>query len=86
MLALIAVVAVLVAADIGIVAIRLTSGHPSGSPAASQPAPDKTGHPCNHGSYVSRAAHQHKGGKHVGGVAKSALGKNGSCAAPLPPG
>lgn len=86
MFALIAVVALLVTADIGIVAIRLTSGHPSGSPAASQPAPDNTGHPCNHGSYVSRAAHKHKGGKYVSGVARSALGKNGSCAAPLPAG
>ena len=84
MFALIAVVAVLVTADIGIVAVRLTSGHPSGSPAASQPAPDKTGHPCNHGSYVSRAAHQHKGGKSVSGVAKGSLGKDKSCTTPLP--
>lgn len=86
MLALIAVVAVLVTADIGLVAIRLSSGHPTGSPVASQPAPGQTGHPCNHGNYVSRAAHQHKGGKYVSGVARSALGKNGSCTAPLPEG
>jgi len=83
MLVLLAVVALLVAADVGLVALRLTSGHPTGFHAATQPAENETGqagHPCNHGSYVSRAAHQHKGGKYVSGVARGDLGKNGSCA------
>ena len=79
MLVLVAVVALLVGADIGVVAVRLTSGHPTGSPVASQPAPEKTEHPCNHGREVSKAAHQHKGGKYVSGVARSKAGKNGSC-------
>jgi hypothetical protein len=41
-------------------------------------------HPCNHGFYVSQAAHSKKGGGYVKQVAKSDLGKNGSCSAPLP--
>ena len=41
-------------------------------------------HPCNHGFYVSQAAHAHKGGQYVSSVAKSDLGKNGDCSAPLP--
>ena len=49
----------------------------------------KSGHsdaakaPCNHGYYVSQAAHAKKGGKYVSGVAQGDLGKNGSCTAPL---
>ena len=81
---LLAVVAVLVLADIGIVALRLTSGHPTGSPHSSQSGPTASGHPCNHGAYVSAAAHAHKGGGYVSSVAKGKLGTNGSCAAPLP--
>ena len=57
LLALVAVVAILVAADVGIVALRLTSGHPVGRPVASAPHPSTGGHPCNHGYYVSQAAH-----------------------------
>lgn len=80
---LIAVIAILVLADIGIVALRLTSGHPvSLGPVSAAPA--KSGHPCNHGSYVSRAAHAHKGGGYVSSVAKGNLGKNGDCSAPHP--
>lgn len=41
-------------------------------------------HPCNHGFYVSQAAHKHAGGAYVSSVAKSDIGKNGSCTAPLP--
>jgi len=41
-------------------------------------------HPCNHGFYVSQAAHAHKGGQYVSSIAKSDLGKNGDCSAPLP--
>jgi hypothetical protein len=78
-----AVIAVLLLADVGIIAVRLTSGHPVNAPVASQPAPKSpatTQHPCNHGSEVSKAAHQHKGGQYVSGVARSRAGKNGSCA------
>lgn len=86
MLAMLAVIAVLVLADVGIVAVRLTSGHPTGSPVAAQPGKSPAGHPCNHGFYVSQAAHKHKGGQYVRGIAKGDLGKNGSCTAPLPQG
>jgi hypothetical protein len=41
-------------------------------------------HPCNHGFYVSQAAHAKKGGAYVKQIAKSDLGKNGDCSAPLP--
>jgi hypothetical protein len=41
-------------------------------------------HPCNHGWYVSQAAHKHAGGAYVSSVAQSDLGKNGTCTAPLP--
>lgn len=87
MLAMLAVIAVLVLADVGIVVVRLASGHPTGTPpVAAQPGQGPAGHPCNHGSYVSRAAHKHLGGQYVRGVARGDLGKNGSCSAPLPPG
>jgi hypothetical protein len=41
-------------------------------------------HPCNHGFYVSQAAHAKKGGGYVKQIAQSDLGKNGNCSAPLP--
>jgi len=41
-------------------------------------------HPCNHGFYVSQAAHAKKGGAYVRQIAKGDLGKNGDCSAPLP--
>jgi len=82
---LLVVIAVLILADIGIVALRLTSGHPTGSThSSSQSGPTASGHPCNHGAYVSAAAHAHKGGGFVSSVAKGKLGKNGTCAATLP--
>jgi len=59
------------------------SPDPSDSPGAGGPAAAGT-HPCNHGFYVSQAAHLHKGGQYVSSVAKSDLGKNGTCTAPLP--
>ena len=84
-LAMYAVIAILILADAGIVAVRLTSGHPIGGPVAAQSGSNPaSGHPCNHGSYVSRAAHQHKGGGYVKRIAQSDLGKNKSCSAPLP--
>jgi hypothetical protein len=78
------VVAVFLLADVGIVALRLGSGHPTGSPRAAQAGPTASGHPCNHGAYVSAAAHTHKGGGYVSSVAKGKLGKSGGCSAPLP--
>ncbi len=77
---LITVIALLVLADVGIVAVRLSSSHP-GSHAPVSAASGSSGHPCNHGWYVSQAAHAHKGGGYVSSVAKSKLGKNGGCAA-----
>ena len=76
---MLAVILALVLVDVGIVAVRLTSGHPVGSHQAGQQDERSGKHPCNHGNEVSKAAHQHQGGKHVSGVAKSKAGKNGSC-------
>lgn len=67
------------------------SPEPSESPEAS-PSPEPsdtpeaaaTAHPCNHGFYVSEAAHGHKGGAFTAQIAHSDLGKNGDCSAPLP--
>jgi hypothetical protein len=58
---------------------------PSESPEASDSGGSPGTHPCNHGFYVSQAAHKHAGGAYVSSVARGDLGKNGSCAAPLPP-
>ena len=67
------------------------SPEPSESPEASpSPEPSESpeatpsAHPCNHGFYVSQAAHQHKGGKFVSQIARSLLGKDGDCTKPLP--
>jgi hypothetical protein len=76
---MLAVILTLVLVDVGIVAVRLTSGHPVGSQQAGQQDDRSARHPCNHGNEVSKAAHQHQGGKHVSGVARSKAGKNGSC-------
>jgi len=50
------------------------------------PSPDASpsAHPCNHGFYVSQAAHSHKGGAFTSQIARSDLGKNGDCSQPLP--
>lgn len=78
------IVALLLLAD-GIVAVRLVSSHPTAlGPQATQNKPGASTHPCNHGFYVSQAAHAKKGGGHVSGIAKSKLGKDGNCTAPLP--
>jgi hypothetical protein len=82
---MLAVILALVLVDVGIVAVRLTSNHPVGSQQAGQQDERSGKHPCNHGSEVSKAAHQHKGGKQVSGVAKSKAGKNGSCSSPTSP-
>ena len=77
-----AVIAVLILADL-VFAVTLVGSH-SSSPVASSSQRTASGHPCNHGFYVSQAAHAKKGSKFVSGVAQSDLGKNGSCSAPLP--
>jgi hypothetical protein len=65
------------------------SAEPAQTPEATDTA-DSAGstaagtHPCNHGFYVSQAAHAHKGGHYVSTIAQSDLGKNGDCSAPLP--
>lgn len=82
---LVVVIALFVLADIGIVAVRLTSAH--SAPSTPQVAQTKSGqpaHPCNHGFYVSQAAHSKKGGSYVSGITKGNLGKQGGCAAALP--
>jgi hypothetical protein len=83
-IALIAVIAVLILADVGIVAVRLATNHPAPQARHAQSSVTAAGHPCNHGAYVAAAAHAHKGGAYVSSVAKSSLGKNGNCSAPLP--
>jgi hypothetical protein len=89
---LIAIIALLVLADVvyaGVLLARQASSHVT--PAAAQASPKarpagqaKAGHPCNHGFYVSQAAHSKQGGGYVSGIAQGDLGKNGSCSAPLP--
>jgi hypothetical protein len=80
---LLTVIVLFVLADVGIVALRLASNHPIGAPAG-QSGPTSSGHPCNHGAYVSQAAHAHRGGHYVSSVAKGKLGKNGDCSVPPP--
>lgn len=77
-----AVIALLVLADL-VFAGTLVASHVT-SPVASSKQHTAATHPCNHGFYVSQAAHAKKGGKYVSGVAQSDLGKNGNCSAPLP--
>ena len=85
---LIVLVAVLVMAGAlaagSLVAFRVVSSDRSSLPpqAAAQKVTGQ--HPCNHGFYVSQAAHAHKGGAYVSAIAQSDLGKDGSCSAPLP--
>jgi hypothetical protein len=84
--ALVAVVSVLVLADVAfagvLVAHRATTTE---APVAAQESQKTQGqHPCNHGFYVSQAAHAKKGGGYVSGVAQGKLGKDGNCSAKLP--
>ena len=82
---LVAVVSLGVLADGAVVAGYLrTSSTLAPAQAAVQSGPKAGGHPCNHGFYVSQAAHAKKGGAYVRQVAKSDLGKTGNCSAPLP--
>ena len=84
MAVLVAVIALLVLGDVAIVTYRLTSTAQRVSNAPTQQAPSGKQHPCNHGFYVSQAAHSKKGGASVSGVAQSKLGKDKSCSAPAP--
>ncbi|TMF82773.1 MAG: hypothetical protein E6I11_13040 [Chloroflexi bacterium] len=90
--ALVVIIALLVLADLvyaGALITRQTSVHlaPAAAQASPKAKPDKqakAAHPCNHGFYVSQAAHSKKGGGYVSGIAQSDLGKDGNCSAPLP--
>jgi hypothetical protein len=90
MTVLVAVVFLLVLADLGFAAVlagrssslQLTPA--AASPKANADAQQKVAHPCNHGYYVSQAAHAKKGGQYTSGIAQSDLGKDGNCSAPLP--
>jgi hypothetical protein len=85
MVAVLAVIAVGVLADGVVVVTHLRSGiHTSAPSTAQAPAKQPGQHPCNHGFYVSQAAHARKGGAYVRQIAQSDLGKAGSCTAPLP--
>jgi hypothetical protein len=83
---LVAMVSLGVLADGAVIVNHLqTAGHTQApAQATAKSGPKAVGHPCNHGFYVSRAAHAKKGGAYVRQVAKSDLGKNGICSAPLP--
>jgi hypothetical protein len=82
LVAAVALVTAIGTASIVAVHVQSTSHFQPSTQAAEQDA--QAGHPCNHGFYVSQAAHTHKGGAYVSAIAQSDLGKNGSCTAPLP--
>jgi hypothetical protein len=86
MAVLVAVIVVGVLADAVVVVNQLRSSNQTqASHSQSSKHSSKNGqHPCNHGFYVSQAAHAHKGGDYVKQIAQSDLGKNGDCSAPLP--
>jgi hypothetical protein len=83
MTVLASIVALLVLADV-VFAVKLAATHSTPPVASSSQKTAANRHPCNHGYYVSQAAHAKKGGKYVSSVAQGNLGKNGSCSAPLP--
>jgi hypothetical protein len=83
MTVLAAIVALLVLADV-VFAVKLAASHSTAAVASTSQKSAAGTHPCNHGFYVSQAAHAKKGGKYVSSVAQGDLGKNGSCTAPLP--
>ena len=88
--ALVAVVSVFVLADVAVAGVLVAhQATTSEAPVAAQESQKTQGqHPCNHGFYVSQAAHSKtrngSGGGSVSGVAQSKLGKDGSCSAKLP--
>jgi hypothetical protein len=90
LLVVVAVIGIGVLADGAVIFTHLQAASHSQAPSG---ATDEAGakdsakagtHPCNHGFYVSQAAHAKKGGGYVKQVAQSDLGKNGNCSAPLP--
>src|SRR4029077_20848299 len=83
--AVLAVIAIGVLADGVVVVTHLRSAIHTNAPSTSQSSAKPPGqHPCNHGFYVSQAAHAKQGGAYVKQVAQSDLGKTGTCTAPLP--
>ena len=85
MVVVLAVIAVGVLADGVVVVTHLRSAIHTTAPSTAHSGAKQPGqHPCNHGFYVSRAAHAKKGGAYVKQIAQSDLGKAGSCTAPLP--
>jgi hypothetical protein len=83
---IVAIVVVGVVADGAVLVshLRATSSASQSSSSRGTGPGQQGQHPCNHGFYVSQAAHSKKGGGHVKQVAQSGLGKNGNCSAPLP--
>jgi hypothetical protein len=84
---LIAALSVLVLADVAFAGVLLAHRATTlqQEPVAAQASTNTHGqHPCNHGFYVSQAAHAKKGGAYVSGIAKGNLGKDKTCTAKLP--
>jgi len=87
LLVVVAVIGIGVLADGVVIVTHLQASRHSQAPSATTAetsAKQGGAHPCNHGFYVSQAAHAKKGGGYVKQVAHSDLGKNGNCSAPLP--
>jgi hypothetical protein len=90
LISVVAVIGLGVLADGVIIVTHLQAARhsqaPSGSTdeAGAKDSAEAGTHPCNHGFYVSQAAHSKKGGGYVKQIAQSNLGKNGNCSAPLP--
>lgn len=83
---LVAVIVVGVLADAVVVVnqLRLSSQIQTSQSQSAKQSSKSGQHPCNHGFYVSQAAHAKKGGDYVKKIAQSNLGKNRDCSAPLP--
>jgi hypothetical protein len=83
---IVAIIVIGVVADGAVIVnhLRTSSGSTESSSNDQSGPGQKPQHPCNHGFYVSQAAHAKKGGPPVKQVARSGLGKSGNCSAPLP--
>jgi hypothetical protein len=90
LLVVVAVIGLGVLADGVVIVTHLQAARHSQAPSGAtnevgaKDAAEAGTHPCNHGFYVSQAAHAKKGGGYVKQIAQSDLGKNGNCSAPLP--
>ena len=82
MKAVVAIVAVLILADVAFAGTLIAHRAASPAPAAQKAAT----HPCNHGFYVSQAAHAKKHGQGNSDAARSKLGKDGNCSTKATPG